>query len=191
MIRRRGRGGHDARCRANRPWTDLPNVDTRSLREFDEVVEATELLRLRRTRPFAGLSRQPVDRQQGMSPARQSTARRLWPAESQLGFRQEEGRSMPRGWRGWLSRPAFAELQVSSASSNSRTPSSPCWIDNFRIDARAPCRIAAIRRHQGPHARALRGVKVEILGFTTRAWKAGKAGEWLASASRPSRRTPE
>jgi len=105
-----------------------------------------------------------------------------------LGVRSRRGH--PRSGRG---SPASSSTPMHPLSfkrekeTNFRDTVVTLLLDNFGLDARTADHGGGdLRRHPGAHAGALPCVKVEILGFTTRAWKGGQSREaWLAACKPP------
>jgi cobaltochelatase CobT len=170
--------------RPNRPWTDDPkNFDYKVFtEEFDEVVEATELCdyeELDRLRAYLdsqltglqGIVTRLANRLQRRLMARQN---RSWE------FDQEEG---------LLDAARLARVVVSPGHSLSykvekdqefKDTVVTLLIDNSGSMRGRPISIAAISADILARTLERCGVKVEILGFTTRAWKGGQSREkWL------------
>ncbi|GAA5059580.1 cobaltochelatase subunit CobT [Erythrobacter westpacificensis] len=171
--------------RKNAPWQDIPNTfDYKPYTEaFDEVVEATELCdfeELDRLRAYldsqlaglAGVVTRLANRLQRRLMAQQN---RSWD------FDQEEG---------LLDAARLARVIVSPGSSLSYKQEQEqdfkdtvvtLLIDNSGSMRGRPISIAAISADILARTLERCGVKVEILGFTTRAWKGGQSREkWLA-----------
>ncbi|MCL6249516.1 cobaltochelatase subunit CobT [Altererythrobacter sp. KTW20L] len=170
--------------RPNRPWTDLP--DTFDYRiyspAFDEIVEAQDLCdyeELDRLRAYldsqlaglAGIVTRLANRLQRRLMAQQN---RSWD------FDQEEG---------LLDAARLARVIVSPGHSLSykveqdiefKDTVVTLLIDNSGSMRGRPISIAAISADILARTLERCGVKVEILGFTTRAWKGGQSREkWL------------
>ena len=175
--------------RPNRPWTDIPaNFDYKAYTQaFDEVIAASdlcdeeELTRLRayldaQLKGLQGIVTKLANRLQRRLMAQQN---RSWD------FDQEEG---------LLDAARLARIVVSPGSSLSykverdiqfRDTVVTLLIDNSGSMRGRPISIAAISADIMARTLERCGVKTEILGFTTRAWKGGQAREdWLA-AGRP------
>jgi len=171
--------------RKNAPWQDIPNTfDYKAFTEsFDEVVEATDLCdfeELDRLRAYldsqlaglAGVVTRLANRLQRRLMAQQN---RSWD------FDQEEG---------LLDAARLARVIVSPGSSLSYKQEQEqdfkdtvvtLLIDNSGSMRGRPISIAAISADILARTLERCGVKVEILGFTTRAWKGGQSREkWLA-----------
>jgi cobaltochelatase CobT len=172
--------------RPNRPWTDIPDTfDYKVFVEtFDEVVGAhdlcdeEELTRLRayldaQLKGLQGIVTRLANRLQRRLMAQQN---RSWD------FDQEEG---------MLDAARLARVVVSPGSSLSykierdvefKDTVVTMLIDNSGSMRGRPISIAAISADVLARTLERCGVKVEILGFTTRAWKGGQSREsWLAN----------
>ena len=183
-------GGEEAEdgmlpTRPNRPWTDIPaNFDYKIYAEkFDEVVAATdlcdddELTRLRayldaQLKGLQGIVTKLANRLQRRLMAQQN---RSWD------FDQEEG---------LLDAARLARIIVAPGHSLSykverdvefKDTVVTLLIDNSGSMRGRPISIAAISADVLARTLERCGVKTEILGFTTRAWKGGQSREaWLA-----------
>ncbi|MCJ2186135.1 cobaltochelatase subunit CobT [Novosphingobium beihaiensis] len=172
--------------RPNRPWTDIPEgFDYKIFTEaFDEVVGAAdlcdeeELTRLRayldaQLKGLQGIVTRLANRLQRRLMAQQS---RSWD------FDQEEG---------LLDAARLARVVVSPGQSLSykverdvefKDTVVTLLLDNSGSMRGRPISIAAISADVLARTLERCGVKVEILGFTTRAWKGGQSREtWLSS----------
>ncbi len=170
--------------RPNRPWTDLPgSFDYKTYSQaFDEVVNASdlcdedELTRLRayldaQLKGLQGIVTKLANRLQRRLMAQQN---RSWD------FDQEEG---------LLDAARLARVIVSPGSSLSykverdiefKDTVVTLLIDNSGSMRGRPISIAAISADVLARTLERCGVKTEILGFTTRAWKGGQSREaWL------------
>jgi cobaltochelatase CobT len=172
--------------RPNRPWTDLPDTfDYKAFtEEFDEVVEATELCdfeELDRLRAY--LDSQLTGLQGIVTRLANRLQRRLMAQQNRSwDFDQEEG---------LLDAARLARVVVSPGHSLSyknerdiefKDTVVTLLIDNSGSMRGRPISIAAISADIMARTLERCGVKVEILGFTTRAWKGGQSREkWLAS----------
>jgi cobaltochelatase CobT len=181
--------------RPNRPWTDLPETfDYRSSpTEFDEVVEAPTCA-IRGTGPPARLSRQPADRPAGRRhPAGQPAAAAAdGAAEPQLGFRpgRRPARCRAAGPRG--RQPGHSLSYKVERDIEFKDTVVTLLIDNSGSMRGRPISIAAISADILARTLERCGVKVEILGFTTRAWKGGQSREkWLARRQAARARPPQ
>ncbi len=180
--------------RPNRPWTDIPgNFDYKVFTEqFDEVVAAQdlcdeeELTRLRayldaQLKGLQGIVTKLANRLQRRLMAQQN---RSWD------FDQEEG---------ILDAARLARVVISPGQSLSykverdvefKDTIVTLLIDNSGSMRGRPISIAAISADVLARTLERCGVKTEILGFTTRAWKGGQSREaWLAGGkpSQPGR----
>jgi cobaltochelatase CobT len=171
--------------RPNRPWTDIPaNFDYKAFTQaFDEVVAANdlcdeeELTRLRayldaQLKGLQGIVTKLANRLQRRLMAQQN---RSWD------FDQEEG---------LLDAARLARVIISPGHSLSykverdiefKDTIVTLLIDNSGSMRGRPISIAAISADVLARTLERCGVKTEILGFTTRAWKGGQSREaWLA-----------
>ena len=175
--------------RPNRSSADLsPQFDYKSwTTQFDEVVQASdlcdadELIRLR-----GHLDQQLVHLQSAVSKLANRLQRRLMAQQNRSwDFDQEEG---------MLDAARLARVIVSPGSSLSykierdtdfRDTVVTLLIDNSGSMRGRPISIAAISADILARTLERCGVKTEILGFTTRAWKGGQARETWLAAGRP------
>ena len=175
--------------RPNRPPADLgPQFDYKNwTTQFDEVVAATdlcdpeELVRLR-----GHLDQQLVHLQSAVSKLANRLQRRLMAQQNRSwDFDQEEG---------LLDAARLARVVTSPGSSLSykverdtefRDTVVTLLIDNSGSMRGRPISIAAISADILARTLERCGVKTEILGFTTRAWKGGQARETWLAAGRP------
>uniref|UniRef100_UPI001575AD7A cobaltochelatase CobT-related protein n=1 Tax=Sphingomonas bacterium TaxID=1895847 RepID=UPI001575AD7A len=175
--------------RPNRPFADLnAQFDYRTwTTQFDEVVAATELCdpdELTRLRGY--LDGQLVHLQSAVSKLANRLQRRLMAQQSRAwDFDQEEG---------MLDAARLARVVVSPGTSLSykierdtdfRDTVVTLLIDNSGSMRGRPISIAAISADILARTLERCGVKTEILGFTTRAWKGGQARESWLTAGRP------
>ena len=155
--------------------------------QFDEVVAATELCEpdeLARLRSY--LDQQLVHLQSAVSKLANRLQRRLMAQQSRAwDFDQEEG---------MLDAARLARVVVSPGTSLSykverdtefRDTVVTLLIDNSGSMRGRPISIAAISADILARTLERCGVKTEILGFTTRAWKGGQARETWLTAGRP------
>ncbi|MGV3555153.1 MAG: cobaltochelatase subunit CobT [Croceibacterium sp.] len=172
--------------RANRPWTDLPETFDYQVftEEFVEEVEATELCdfeELDRLRAY--LDSQLTGLQGVVTRLANRLQRRLMAQQNRSwDFDQEEG---------LLDAARLARVVVSPGHSLSykiereqefKDTVVTLLIDNSGSMRGRPISIAAISADIMARTLERCGVKVEILGFTTRAWKGGQSREkWLQS----------
>ena len=171
--------------RPNRPWTDLPeSFDYKVFTEsFDEVVGATELCDEEElTRLRAYLDAQLKGLQGIVTKLANRLQRRLMAQQNRSwAFDQEEG---------MLDAARLARVVVSPGQSLSykierdvefKDTIVTLLIDNSGSMRGRPISIAAISADVLARTLERCGVKTEILGFTTRAWKGGQSREaWLA-----------
>ena len=176
--------------RPNRPWSDLPpSFDYRVFTsQYDEVVAAVELCdeeELGRLRSY--LDQQLVHMQSAVTKLANRLQRRLMAQQSRSWeFDQEEG---------MLDSARLARVIVDPFRSLSfkverdtefRDTVVTLLIDNSGSMRGRPISIAAISADILARTLERCGVKVEILGFTTRAWKGGQGREkWLADGRPP------
>lgn len=172
--------------RPNRPWTDLPaNFDYKVFTEqFDEVVGASELCDEEElTRLRAYLDAQLKGLQGVVTRLANRLQRRLMAQQNRSwDFDQEEG---------MLDAARLARVVVSPGHSLSykierdvefKDTVVTLLIDNSGSMRGRPISIAAISADVLARTLERCGVKTEILGFTTRAWKGGQSREsWLAN----------
>ncbi len=176
--------------RPNRPWTELPEkFDYKAYTQsFDEVVSATELCdeeELNRLRAY--LDAQLKGLQGIVTKLANRLQRRLMAQQNRSwDFDQEEG---------LLDAARLARVVVSPGLSLSykierdvefRDTVVTLLIDNSGSMRGRPISIAAISADILARTLERCGVKTEILGFTTRAWKGGQSREaWLAGGKVP------
>jgi cobaltochelatase CobT len=176
--------------RPNRPFSDLsPQFDYKAwTTQFDEVVTAEELCdpeELVRLRSY--LDQQLVHLQSVVTKLANRLQRRLMAQQNRSwDFDQEEG---------LLDAARLARVVVSPGQSLSykverdtefKDTVVTLLIDNSGSMRGRPISIAAISADILARTLERCGVKTEILGFTTRAWKGGQAREaWLAAGRPP------
>lgn len=175
--------------RPNRPSADLgPDFDYRVwTNAFDEVIAATELCdsdELARLRGY--LDQQLVHLQSAVSRLANRLQRRLMAQQSRSwDFDQDEG---------LLDAARLARVVVNPTQSLSykverdtefRDTVVTLLIDNSGSMRGRPISIAAISADILARTLERCGVKTEILGFTTRAWKGGQSRETWLAAGRP------
>jgi cobaltochelatase CobT len=172
--------------RPNRPWTDIPDsFDYKVFTEaFDEVVGASDLCDEEElTRLRAYLDAQLKGLQGVVTRLANRLQRRLMAQQNRSwDFDQEEG---------LLDAARLARVVVSPGQSLSykierdvefKDTVVTLLLDNSGSMRGRPISIAAISADVLARTLERCGVKVEILGFTTRAWKGGQSREnWLAS----------
>lgn len=175
--------------RPNRPFSDLPpdfNY-TAYTTKFDETVTAPELCdadELARLRGF--LDQQLAPFQGAVSKLANRLQRRLMAQQNRSwDFDQEEG---------LLDAARLARIVIDSTHSLSykverdtdfRDTVVTLLIDNSGSMRGRPIGIAAISADIMARTLERCGVKTEVLGFTTRAWKGGQAREQWLAAGRP------
>jgi cobaltochelatase CobT len=171
--------------RPNRPWTDIPEgFDYKAwTTKFDEVIEASELCdadELDRLRAY--LDSQLTGLQGVVTRLANRLQRRLMAQQNRSwDFDQEEG---------LLDAARLARVVVSPGHSLSykiereqefKDTVVTLLIDNSGSMRGRPISIAAISADILGRTLERVGVKTEVLGFTTRAWKGGQSREaWLA-----------
>jgi cobaltochelatase CobT len=172
--------------RPNRPWTDIPDsFDYKVYTEqFDEIVGAAELCDEEElTRLRAYLDAQLKGLQGVVTKLANRLQRRLMAQQNRSwDFDQEEG---------LLDAARLARVIVSPGSSLSykverdiefKDTVVTLLLDNSGSMRGRPISIAAISADVLARTLERCGVKTEILGFTTRAWKGGQSREaWLAN----------
>jgi cobaltochelatase CobT len=187
-----GDEGDDAMLpvRPNRPWSDLPpQFEYKAYtHQFDEVVAATDLCdedELERLRSY--LDQQLVHLQGVVTKLANRLQRRLMAQQNRSwDFDQEEG---------LLDAARLARVVVNPMQSLSykierdmefKDTIVTLLIDNSGSMRGRPISIAAISADILARTLERVGVKTEILGFTTRAWKGGQSREkWLADGRPP------
>ena len=175
--------------RPNRPWTDLPaDFDYKVYTsQFDEVIAATELCddeELTRLRAY--LDAQLKGLQGVVTRLANRLQRRLMAQQNRSwDFDQEEG---------MLDAARLARVVVSPGQSLSykierdtefKDTVVTLLIDNSGSMRGRPISIAAISADVLARTLERCGVKTEILGFTTRAWKGGQSREAWLSGGKP------
>jgi cobaltochelatase CobT len=170
--------------RPNRPWTDIPDsFDYKAYTEkFDEIVSAAELCDEEElTRLRAYLDAQLKGLQGIVTKLANRLQRRLMAQQNRSwDFDQEEG---------MLDAARLARVVISPGHSLSykierevqfKDTIVTLLIDNSGSMRGRPISIAAISADVLARTLERCGVKTEILGFTTRAWKGGQSREaWL------------
>ena len=175
--------------RPNRPWTDLPeNFDYKSFTtQFDEVVSATDLCDEEElTRLRAYLDTQLKGLQGVVTRLANRLQRRLMAQQNRSwDFDQEEG---------LLDAARLARVVISPGHSLSykierdvefKDTIVTLLIDNSGSMRGRPISIAAISADILARTLERCGVKTEVLGFTTRAWKGGQSREAWLSGGKP------
>jgi cobaltochelatase CobT len=176
--------------RPNRPISDLPpQFDYRIYTtRFDEEVEAAELCdeeELRRLRVY--LDQQLVHLQGAVSKLANRLQRRLMAQQSRSwDFDQEEGLLDAARLARVVINPAHSLSYKIERDTDFKDTVVTLLIDNSGSMRGRPISIAAISADIMARTLERCGVKVEILGFTTRAWKGGQSRErWLADGRPP------
>lgn len=175
--------------RPNRPLSDLaPQFDYRIFTDqFDEIVEASalcdeeELSRLR-----AYLDQQLVHLQSTVTKLANRLQRRLMAQQSRSwDFDQEEGLLDAARLARVIVNPAHSLSYKAERDTEFRDTVVTLLLDNSGSMRGRPISIAAISADILARTLERCGVKVEILGFTTRAWKGGQSRERWLSEGRP------
>ncbi|MBY8828975.1 cobaltochelatase subunit CobT [Hephaestia mangrovi] len=176
--------------RPNRPFSDLaPSFDYKAwTTQFDEVVSASdlcdadELVRLR-----AYLDQQLVHLQSAVSKLANRLQRRLMAQQSRSwDFDQEEGLLDAARLARVVVNPTHSLSYKIERDTEFRDTVVTLLIDNSGSMRGRPIGIAAISADILARTLERCGVKTEILGFTTRAWKGGQSREaWLAAGRPP------
>jgi cobaltochelatase CobT len=175
--------------RPNRPLGDLPpSFDYRIFTtRFDETVEAIELCdeeELGRLRAY--LDQQLIHLQGAVTKLANRLQRRLMAQQSRSwDFDQEEGLLDAARLARVVVNPAHSLSYKVERDTEFRDTVVTLLIDNSGSMRGRPISIAAISADILARTLERCGVKVEILGFTTRAWKGGQAREKWLSEGRP------
>jgi cobaltochelatase CobT len=171
--------------RPNRPLSDLPpRFDYRIFTgQYDEEIEATALCdeeELGRLRAY--LDQQLVHLQSAVTKLANRLQRRLMAQQSRSWeFDQEEGLLDAARLARVIVNPAHSLSYKVERDTEFRDTVVTLLIDNSGSMRGRPISIAAISADILARTLERCGVKVEILGFTTRAWKGGQSREkWLA-----------
>jgi cobaltochelatase CobT len=176
--------------RPNRPFSDLsPQFDYKiwSTR-YDEVIEASELCdedELGRLRAY--LDQQLVHLQGAVTKLANRLQRRLMAQQNRSwDFDQEEGLLDAARLARVVVAPGHSLSYKIERDTDFRDTVVTLLIDNSGSMRGRPISIAAISADILARTLERVGVKTEILGFTTRAWKGGQAREdWLAQGRPP------
>jgi cobaltochelatase CobT len=176
--------------RPNRPLSDLPpQFDYRIFTtKYDEVIEAAELCdEAELTRLRAYLDQQLTHLQGAVTKIANRLQRRLMAQQSRSwDFDQEEGLLDAARLARVVVNPAHSLSYKVERDTEFRDTVVSLLIDNSGSMRGRPISIAAISADILARTLERCGVKVEILGFTTRAWKGGQAREaWLAAGRPP------
>ncbi len=171
--------------RPNLPMTDLPpDFDYRAFTDkFDEVVGAEELCDAEElTRLRAYLDQQLTHLQGAVTKLANRLQRRLMAQQNRAwDFDQEEGQLDAARLSRIVANPMHALSYKAERDTDFRDTVVTLLIDNSGSMRGRPISIAAICADILARTLERCAVKVEILGFTTRAWKGGQARErWLA-----------
>ncbi|WP_324749155.1 cobaltochelatase subunit CobT [Sphingomonas sp. LY54] len=176
--------------RPNRPLSDLsPHFDYRVFTDrFDETVEAGELCdeeELGRLRSY--LDQQLTHLQGAVTKLANRLQRRLMAQQSRSwDFDQEEGLLDAARLARVVVNPAQSLSYKVEKEADFRDTVVSLLIDNSGSMRGRPISIAAISADIMARTLERCGVKVEILGFTTRAWKGGQSRErWLTEGRPP------
>lgn len=176
--------------RPNRPMSDLsPQFDYKAFtRAFDEEIAATELCdedELDRLRAY--LDQQLVHLQGVVTKLANRLQRRLMAQQSRSwDFDQEEGILDAARLARIVVNPMLSLSYKVERDTEFKDTIVTILIDNSGSMRGRPISIAAISADILARTLERVGVKVEILGFTTRAWKGGQAREaWLAQGRPP------
>jgi len=176
--------------RPNRPLSDLaPRFDYRTFTEqYDEEIAATELCdeeELGRLRAY--LDQQLVHLQSAVTKLANRLQRRLMAQQSRSwDFDQEEGLLDVARLARVIVNPAQSLSYKVERETEFRDTVVSLLLDNSGSMRGRPISIAAISADILARTLERCGVKVEILGFTTRAWKGGQSREkWLADGRPP------
>jgi cobaltochelatase CobT len=176
--------------RPNRPLSDLPpSFDYRVFTtQYDEQIPANELCdeeELGRLRAY--LDQQLVHLQSAVTKLANRLQRRLMAQQSRSwDFDQEEGLLDAARLARVIVNPAHSLSYKVERDTEFRDTVVTLLIDNSGSMRGRPISIAAISADILARTLERCGVKVEILGFTTRAWKGGQSREkWLADGRPP------
>jgi cobaltochelatase CobT len=176
--------------RPNRPLSDLPPQSDYKMftTRFDEMVEATELCDEEElTRLRAYLDQQLVHLQGAVTKLANRLQRRLMAQQSRSwDFDQEEGILDAARLARVVVNPAHSLSYKVERDTEFRDTVVSLLIDNSGSMRGRPISIAAISADILARTLERCGVKTEILGFTTRAWKGGQSRErWLTEGRPP------
>lgn len=177
--------------RPNRPLSDLPpSFDYRMWTDkYDEVIAATDLCdedELTRLRAY--LDQQLVHLQGAVTKLANRLQRRLMAQQNRSwDFDQEEGILDAARLARVVTAPGHSLSYKVERDTEFRDTVVTLLIDNSGSMRGRPISIAAISADIMARTLERCGVKTEILGFTTRAWKGGQSREsWLAAGRPPS-----
>ncbi len=172
-----------------RNWDHLPQSDYKAwTQKFDEVIEATELAdteELDRLRSY--LDQQLSGLQGAVTRLANRLQRRLMAQQNRSwDFDQEEGLLDAARLARVVTSPGHSLSYKIERETKFRDTVVTLLIDNSGSMRGRPISIAAISADILARTLERCGVKTEILGFTTRAWKGGQAREdWLAAGRTP------
>jgi cobaltochelatase CobT len=176
--------------RPNRPWSDLPpHFEYKPYtRQFDEEIAATDLCdseELDRLRSY--LDQQLVHLQGAVTKLANRLQRRLMAQQNRSwDFDQEEGILDAARLARVVVNPMLSLSYKRELDTEFKDTIVTILIDNSGSMRGRPISIAAISADILARTLERVGVKTEILGFTTRAWKGGQAREkWLADNRPP------
>jgi cobaltochelatase CobT len=176
--------------RPNRPFSDIPPSFAYRIftGQFDEEIEANELCEdeeLGRLRSY--LDQQLVHLQGTVTKLANRLQRRLMAQQSRSwDFDQEEGLLDAARLARVIVNPAHSLSYKIERDTEFRDTVVTLLIDNSGSMRGRPISIAAISADILARTLERCGVKVEILGFTTRAWKGGQSREkWLTEGRPP------
>ncbi|MBN92330.1 MAG: cobaltochelatase subunit CobT [Erythrobacteraceae bacterium] len=175
--------------RPNRPWTDFPEgFDYKAYtQKFDEEIEAAELCdneELDRLRTY--LDSQLAGLQGVVTRLANRLQRRLMAQQSRSwDFDQEEGMLDAARLTRVVVSPGHALSYKIERDTEFKDTVVTLLIDNSGSMRGRPISIAAISADILARTLERCGVKTEILGFTTRAWKGGQSREMWLSDGRP------
>jgi cobaltochelatase CobT len=175
--------------RPNRPWSDLPpQFEYRAYTtQFDEVVAATDLCdaeELDRLRSY--LDQQLLHLQGAVTKLANRLQRRLMAQQNRSwDFDQEEGILDAARLARIVVNPMLSLSYKSEKDTEFKDTVVTLLIDNSGSMRGRPISIAAISADILARTLERVGVKTEILGFTTRAWKGGQSREKWLTDGRP------
>jgi cobaltochelatase CobT len=171
--------------RPNRPWSDMPPQFEYSAftTAFDEVIAATELCDAEElTRLRAYLDSQLIHLQGVVTKLANRLQRRLMAQQNRSwDFDQDEGLLDSARLARIVANPMLPLSYKVEKDTEFKDTVVTLLIDNSGSMRGRPISIAAISADILARTLERCGVKTEILGFTTRAWKGGQSREkWLA-----------
>ncbi|MBA2935326.1 cobaltochelatase subunit CobT [Sphingomonas sp. CGMCC 1.13654] len=178
-----------APARPNRPFSDLsPQFDYQAYTtKFDEVVDAADLCDEEElTRLRAYLDQQLTHLQGAVTKLANRLQRRLMAQQSRSWeFDQDEGMLDAARLARVIVNPTLSLSYKIERDIEFRDTVVTLLIDNSGSMRGRPISIAAISADIMARTLERCGVKTEILGFTTRAWKGGQSREAWLQAGRP------